>query len=196
MDIHAIESFCDRWVDKAQAYRSDELEDLFDRFFTLFVAYNRFYSTAADLYRGTRDPKEAPMLQGDRREATTIMSRLIGPRRFSDVVQERPEIAGSCETISELLHNRQFFLHSTRGTKAPDLLRDAKLADDLRRYALLAVLECLYQIRCNIFHGEKEFAPRQARLLVPAITLLECIVQLSRDALREIASQHRGLDGR
>lgn len=196
MDIHAIESFCDRWIDKAQGYRSDELEDLFDRFFTLFVVYNRFYSTAADLYRGTRDPREALMLQGDRREATTIMSRLIGQRRFLDVAKECPEIAGSCEAISELLRNQQFFLHSTRGTKDPDLLRDAKLADGLRRYALLAVLECLYQIRCNFFHGEKEFAPCQARLLVPAIALLERVVQLSRDALREIASQHRMLDGR
>lgn len=187
MDIYAIESFCDRWINKAETYRSNDLEDLFDRFFTLFVAYNRLYSAAAELYRATLDPRRAAMLQGDRREATAVMAQLIGQSRFSNVMREGPAIADSCETISELLQNRQFFLHSVRGTKEPDHARDAELAEGLRRHSLLAVLQCLYQIRCNIFHGEKEFAPRQAQLLVPAITLLEEIVRLSRDALHKVA---------
>ncbi len=187
MDTYAIERFCDRWIDKAEAYRSNDLEDLFDRFFTLFVAYNRFYSAAAELHRATLDARQATLLQGDRREATTVMARLIGQSRFFNAMKENPTISAACETISSLLHGRHFFLHSVRGTKEPDLARDAKLADGLHKHSLLAVLECLYQIRCNIFHGEKEFAPRQAELLVPAITLLEAIVPLSREALHETA---------
>jgi hypothetical protein len=187
MDTYAIERFCDRWIDKADAYRSNDLEDLFDRFFTLFVAYNRFYSAAAELHRATLDARQAAFLQGDRKEATTIMARLIGHRRFLNAKQERPAIGAACETISSLLHGRHFFLHSIRRTKEPDLARDAKLAEGLNKHSLLAVLECLYQIRCNIFHGEKEFAPRQAELLIPAITLLEAIVPLSREALHAAA---------
>jgi hypothetical protein len=187
MNIYAIESFCDRWIDKAGAYRLNELEDLFDRFFTLFVAYNRFYSASAELYRVALDPRQAAMLQGDRKEATTVMTRLIRQPRFSDVAQRNSVIADSCEVISELLQNGQFFLHSIRGTRQPDLERDARLAQGLKKHSLSAVLECLYQIRCNIFHGEKEFAPRQARLLIPATVLLEAIVGLSREALREVA---------
>lgn len=185
MDIYAIERFCERWINKADAYRSDGIEDLFDRFFTLFVAYNRFYSAAAELYRATLDPRHAMMLQGDRREATTVMARLISQLRFTDVVNETPAIAAACQAIADLLENHHFFLHTFRGTNEPDLDRDSKLADGLRRHSLLSVLECLYQIRCNIFHREKEFAPRQAELLIPALTLLETIVSMSSWALHD-----------
>ena len=187
MDTYAIERFCERWIDKADAYRSNDLEDLFDRFFTLFVAYNRFYSAAAELHRAAIDPRQAQLLQGDRREATTVMARLIRQSRFVDAMNENPAIAAACQAISTLLQEHHFFLHSVRGTKEPDLARDAKLADGLGKHSLLSVLECLYQIRCNIFHGEKEFAPRQAELLAPAITLLETIVSLSRGALHDAA---------
>ncbi|WP_322012703.1 hypothetical protein [Paraburkholderia sp. J12] len=83
MDIYAIGRFCDRWIEKADSYRSGNLEDLFDRFFTLFVAYNHLYSAAAISYRASLDERRAEMLRGDRREATTIMARLIGQPRFT-----------------------------------------------------------------------------------------------------------------
>ncbi|MCZ2903224.1 hypothetical protein [Burkholderia thailandensis] len=188
MDIYPIEMFCDRWISKADSYKTDNLEDLFDRFFTLFVAYNRLYSASAELHRATLDPRLGQIAQGDRREATTVMARLIQQSRFSDIVKENPAIAESCETISELLLNRRFFLHSVRNTREPDHARDERLAEGLQRHSILAVLECLYQIRCNIFHGEKEFAPRQAQLLAPAIVLLEAIVRLGRNVLRELVN--------
>lgn len=187
MNIYAIDQFCSRWIDKAQSYQSNQLEDLFDRFFTLFVAYNRFYSAAAELHRATIDERQAKKFQGDRREATTVMASLIRQSRFSDAANKNQEISAACHTIATLLDNHQFFLHSFRGTNEPDLARDAKLAEGLHRQSLFATLECLYQIRCNIFHGEKEFAPRQAELLIPAVTLLEAIVPLSREALHEAA---------
>lgn len=185
MDTNAIERFCQRWIDKAGAYRSNDLEDLFDRFFTLFVAYNRYYSAAAELHRASINSQQAQYLQGDRREATIVMARLIRQSRFADAMHETPAIDAACQAISTLLQERRFFLHSFRGTREPDLERDAKLAEGLQEHNLLSVLECLYQIRCNIFHGEKEFAPRQAELLAPAITLLEAIILLSRSALHD-----------
>lgn len=187
MDIDAIERFCNRWIQKAEACQGDDLENLFDRFFTLFVAYNHLYSAAAELYRATFDLKHRVMLQGDRREATTVMARLIGQPRFSNVVRDVPAVAASVRSIAVLLQHHQFFLHSVRFAKGPDLARDMRLADGLSKHSLLAVLECLYQIRCNIFHGEKEFAPRQAELLIPANILLESILPLSKIALRRIA---------
>jgi len=187
MDIYSIERFCERWIVKADAYRSDNLEDLFDRFFTLFVAYNRFYSAAAELYRTALEPQQARLLQGDRREATTIMSRLIGQPRFVEAMNESPAVAVACKTIADLLENHHFFLHSVRYTHAPDIERDNKLAVGLRNFQIFSVLECLYQIRCNIFHGEKEFTPRQAELLGPAVALLETIVQMSKTTLHDVA---------
>lgn len=187
MDSYTIERFCERWIEKADAYRSNHLEDIFDRFFTLFVAYNRFYSAAAELHRAAIEPRQAQYLQGDRREATTVMAHLISQSRFVAAMKENPTLSAACQAISSLLQERRFFLHSDRGTREPDFARDAKLVAGLSKCSLLSVLECLYQIRCNIFHGEKEFAPRQAELLAPAITLLEAIVPMSREAFRDAA---------
>lgn len=189
MDTYAIECFCERWITKADAYQTHHIEDLFDKFFTLFVAYNRLYSAAAELHRTTLDTRRAQMPRGDRYEATTVMCRLITQSRFLDASRESPAIAAACQKIANLLINHHFFLHSVRGTKEPDLGRDAKLADGLHNYRLLSVLECLYQIRCNIFHGEKEFARRQAELLIPAITLLEAVVSMSRGTLHNVSSE-------
>lgn len=187
MDIYTIDRFCARWIQKANVYQDDAIESLFDRFFTLFVAFNSFYSASAGFHRSTLEPRQAKLLLGDRQEATTIMERLIGQSRFSKAADENDAIAAACLAISRLLQNHLFFLHSIRGTDEPDLVRDATLANGLQSHSLMAVLECLYQIRCNIFHGKKEFAPRQAELLAPANILLETIVELSGDAMHEAA---------
>lgn len=187
MDVYAIERFCERWIDKASRYQSNELEDLFDRFFTLYVAYNRLYSAAAELYRNSVGEVVARSLHGDRKEATFVMAKLIGEATFSKFIEDNPALSSACRDISDLLDGHRFYLHSKRGTAERDLVRDERLSRGLSHCSLLAVLECLYQIRCNIFHGHKEFAPRQAELLIPAIALLEGVVALSANVLRDAA---------
>lgn len=139
MDIYEIEEFCDRWLDKADRYQTDALEDLFDKFYTLFVPYNRLYSTAAMLYRSTMEERERRQHFGDRREATTIMAILIRPSRFSETISNNPELLISCRTISTLLQEHQLFLHTIRSTREPDLARDVRLADGLDTGRLLSV---------------------------------------------------------
>ncbi len=41
-----IQSFCENWIAKANAYENDNLQHVFDKFFTLFVVYNRLYVEA------------------------------------------------------------------------------------------------------------------------------------------------------
>ena len=41
-----------------------------------------------------------------------------------------------------------------------------------------AVLEALYAIRCNMFHGHKGFDPMQLELLRPAVLLLESTIDV------------------
>ena len=192
MDLYATEHFCQRWINKASTYQEDELEDLFDKFFTLFVAYNRIYSVAAKILRSRMPPdRHGFRLIGDRNEATYVMAIFITQLRFSECVSQFPTVAGACHTISDLLQHRMFFLHSNRQTNEPDWSRDQILSEGLSKLRLKSILDCLYQIRCNIFHGEKEFADRQRQLLVPAITLLESVLTLGREALR--ASQETAL---
>jgi len=51
-----------------------------------------------------------------------------------------------------------------------------------------AVLEALYAIRCNMFHGQKGFQPIQLELLQPAIAVLET----TADALYRALEQNDG----
>jgi len=36
--------FYRRWKEKAEGYRDENLKDVFDKFFTLYVLYNRLYA--------------------------------------------------------------------------------------------------------------------------------------------------------
>lgn len=191
MDIYLIEGFCERWLDKANLYQADRIDDLFDKFFTLFVVYNRLYSASAELHRATLDIKTARMLRGDRREATEAMHQIFRKMSICDALRNEPALAAACIELSDSLVSNRFFLHTIPGTKEPDLAKDKMHAARLRNCSLLTVLECLYQIRCNIFHGEKELAPQQAEILVPAITLLEAVVSMSRKALHYLVESHR-----
>jgi hypothetical protein len=46
-----------------------------------------------------------------------------------------------------------------------------------------AILEALYAIRCNMFHGHKGFEPIQLELLRPAILLLQSTINVLHHAL-------------
>lgn len=39
-----------------------------------------------------------------------------------------------------------------------------------------AILQLIYQVRCNMFHGRKSVAPVQKQLLIPLTVLLEKII--------------------
>ncbi len=39
--------FYDRWIEKSKVYSVQDLHDCFDKFFALFVVYNRLYMEAA-----------------------------------------------------------------------------------------------------------------------------------------------------
>jgi hypothetical protein len=46
-----------------------------------------------------------------------------------------------------------------------------------------AVLQFIYQVRCNLFHGRKGVDPVQKELLIPLANLLEKIIKLIYDKL-------------
>jgi hypothetical protein len=50
-----------------------------------------------------------------------------------------------------------------------------------------AILELIYSIRCNMFHGHKGFNKVQIPLLEPSIVLLRSVIVLLRDELANAA---------
>ncbi|WP_087632363.1 hypothetical protein [Caballeronia telluris] len=96
------------------------------RFFTLFVAYHRFYSRLMNCI-------VPPLIRGRHRCFRGIGKKLPLRRLnlyyratpFTYVMRQSLEIADASESISKLLRNLQFLLHSVRGTKAP-VFRDRR----------------------------------------------------------------------
>jgi hypothetical protein len=71
------------------------------------------------------------------------------------------------------------------GERRPDADREllAALESRSRNRRAHAVLEALYAIRCNMFHGHKGFEPIQLELLKPAILLLQSTINVLYRAL-------------
>src|SRR5437016_5354896 len=68
--VDLTRKFCQRWLQKAASYDPAKLEDAFDKFFTLFVAFNRLYFHAAQV--------SGQAERGDRRMATRLFPGVIG----------------------------------------------------------------------------------------------------------------------
>ena len=56
--------FCRRWIEKADNYDDKSLDGVFDKFFSLYVAFNRLYSHLDLRFNGGR--------KGDKEQATTV----------------------------------------------------------------------------------------------------------------------------
>jgi hypothetical protein len=49
----------------------------------------------------------------------------------------------------------------------------------------LGILEVIYKVRCNLFHGSKLFEPSQKEILIPLNLLLKGIIEKIYEKLTE-----------
>ena len=171
--------FCRRWRDKADQYDDTSLDGVFDRFFSDFVAFNRLYTHL--------NQHAARQVTGDRKQATSRFASVVG----ADHLLQAIRAGGREDDISRLATLIEpgggFYLISEHSVDRPDRERNQDLLDRLRgdnpRKKIEALLEYLYQVRCNMFHGAKDFEHRQLQLLQPATRCLECLVRAGLDTL-------------
>jgi hypothetical protein len=147
------------------------LQDAFDQFFTLFVAFNRLYSYTAQV-AGQGNA-------GDRRMATRLFAEIVGHQTLLRAITS--DGGADIELLRQLIEpNGSFFLISGPNPDIPDTERNADLHRRLGNVsacvAAEAVLEYLYQVRCNMFHGSKGFEDRQLQLLQPCLRVLRRVV--------------------
>ena len=135
------------------------LPDCFDRFFTAFVLYNFLYNRICDEdncnYPYKRDPERATKAVEKFLTASSIMESTV--------------IAENAAAIKSLLESQTFYIRDNIWD------RERVLALNTADPALWAIglLEIVYKIRCNTFHGHKSFEDRQKRILVPCIKIIE-----------------------
>ena len=115
------------------------------------------------------------------------MLQFCGATTLTEAWNAEPEATAAIKQIAEHLQEGRFALklNMITGERQPEADRDllAALESRGRNRRAHAVLETLYAIRCNMFHGHKGFEPVQLELLRPAIALLDSTINVLYKAL-------------
>lgn len=182
LDKYNFEQFCNRWLEKASEYGENTLSDLFDKYSTYWVIYNRTYIEIANYllkinHHLTRDIFRRGLNRNpaDRIMATKGVAAYIILER--NEVEMEPQIKIAINNIVGFINRREYYFHDDNLTGDPDYGKDINIAKGMSEYKLLSILELLYKIRCNIFHGGKQYHENQRRLLVEVVPLLGFITR-------------------
>lgn len=176
-----FEGFFSRWRKKAEGYRP-ELQESFDKFFTLYVLFNRLYTEVT--YRLGQAGKINLANRStfpDAEAAQEYVVQFLGAKRLLAGLNG-PECRDALERLRELVCDDHFAfkLDILTGHPRPEVDRELcrRLTSSSPNDRANAVLETLYAVRCNMFHGRKGYDPEQLTLLVPLNTLLARVVDL------------------
>lgn len=158
-----------RWRNKSMGYNYTHVADCFDGFFTAFVLYNFLYDLICEY-----DPTHYPQ-PGDKKRATEVVLSFLG----SNAIATNSHLRRSADSIRQLVENGTFYL---RGN-VWDAEKVSGLASNDSGIWANALLQILYQIRCNTFHGRKSFQAEQKSILVPSIEVLEALNDMLMDRI-------------
>lgn len=182
-----FENFCAAWIDKAT--RPSEY-DCFDKYFSLFVAYNRLYAQATFVLAG-----RGQINLGNRRTfpdtkaATCYVVQYLGASEIITQIDNDASAKDALATLAHLIENEEFYIRLDMVTGNRQREKDVELLGALRSPCnakrASAILQALYSIRCNMLHGHKGFNEVQCELLRPASVLLGKIVAILREKLRQ-----------
>ena len=169
-----IERFCTEWLAKAAQYNDDNVEGCYDKFFTLFVVFNRLYAEATfELARQGQISISPNRSLPDRKGATEYTFAFIGQTAFDHFFNEH--LTAPVDALAMLIEQERFYIKLSILNGDPQRDKDLLLLRDLRSSGdtrALAVLDLVYSVRCNLFHGHKAFQPIQIALLKPTMTIL------------------------
>jgi len=177
--------FCNQWIERANRYGDQSIDDSYDKFFTCFVVFNRLYAEATfELARRGEItlPPNRPL--PDKKGATDYTLKTIGIQAFQSLYDT--SLAPHAQVIENLIDTEQFYikLSSPNGDRQRD--KDLELLAALRsdgERKFLALLETVYTIRCNLFHGHKGFQQVQTTLLRPTTAILCHVIEALRNEL-------------
>jgi hypothetical protein len=149
--------FIQRWKNKGKCYALNCLEHYFDRFFTAFVLYNFLYEEICSNCKLELDK--------DCEKATKAAKKFLGASAiFADAT-----ICQNAKKIQTLIRSKTFYIRND----VWDGERIKKLDSADPEQWVIGLLEIVYRIRCNTFHGQKSFDDGQREILGPCIAVVE-----------------------
>ncbi|MDP2682598.1 MAG: hypothetical protein Q8P28_07320 [Deltaproteobacteria bacterium] len=199
LDINSFESFIDRWLEKAEAIQlsQDDLASYFDKFFTLFVVYNKLYMEATfKMWQDGRLKLPEPGKNNfpDTNAATRYLLKFLDPKIIIQNLTSTINTNSAINNLMDILENGSFYVL----LKAPDMVGDRQ-ADEIllkkmtscdEKKKAEAILEFIHAIRCNTFHGSKSYSQDQIEVLAPCIKILEKLIPMLREELISNPTHH------
>lgn len=175
-------NFCESWFQKADSYSLKSLQGSFDRFFTLFVVYNKLYSESAiQLARQGIIQGNAESYLPDRQSATEYLLKFLTSTEIVEAISDNNSGTEALKKIINIIDRHQFNIILRGSFGEAQREKDIELLHKLRsedpNQVAFAVLQFLYAIRCNLFHGHKSYDNNQLDIVVPASILLEIIAR-------------------
>tara|TARA_R110002033_G_scaffold43092_1_gene84562 strand:+ start:4081 stop:4647 length:567 start_codon:yes stop_codon:yes gene_type:complete len=174
-----INEFCNNWLNKANNIDDSNLQGAFDKFFTLYVVYNRLYvettyrlSNNGQVNLGNSFP--------DRKASINYVVQYLKSNHIDKEFKKDENVIKAIEKLKEIIKKNQFNIKLHLVTAEPQPEKDAELLKKMESnktdIRICAILEYLYLIRCNIFHAQKGYNDRQIKVLKPTIKVLEKII--------------------
>ena len=123
----------------------------------------------------------------DGRAAKEYVHNYLSTKDIWSNLQNDDQCQQAVSTIRQLLENQVFVIKLDRLSGEPRPEKDKKLLEDLRsenqHRKVGALLDIIYSVRCNMFHGHKGFDRVQIDILVPLTILLDKLTTLLYERL-------------
>lgn len=174
--------YIETWTNKISFYKRDDLNTLFDKYTALYTLYNRLYNESFRQMKVNNklnksrysDFEKATKLVVEFNSATDIIEKLKEKNNFNDI-----------KIIADLIRKDIFHINLADGVSKKDV--DIELMNNLENdnpsIKAQAAVSIIYNIRCNMEHGEKHFEEHQRMLLKPLMRMLETIIELQIEKL-------------
>jgi hypothetical protein len=186
-----FKDFVINWLYKSDQYDTQDIKECFDKFFTLYIVFNRVYAEATFTLerRGQINLKEQTSFP-DRRAATDYCLQLVGAKDFVTAINSDTDACQALQEVVTLLNNEQFYIKLSIIRGEPQPQEDRKLLKKLQSNSShtkgKAILDTIYSLRCNMFHGQKGFHQVQHQLLLPVIILLKKTISVCMEKLEDV----------
>ena len=173
-----VKSFVKRWKRKVKKTKNVDVKQYeFDSFIAKYLIYAALVNVIKPHEYRTRK---------DRAFCTEVMASFILSNTTNDFLLIQ-NLSTPATKLSETIKNYHFYVVSSNDEN-PELETTWKHGSNKEK--LISLLQTLYYIRCNIFHGNKEYADEQVLLLNPANKCLEILIKEIQLIFNNYVSSH------
>lgn len=167
-------TFCSGWEAAIATNAGDDIPSIFNRYLNLFTIYNRLYNEATRILAESREPM--PNKNKDSAKATEYVVRYIGAENLLENLATNNN-TNSIETIRMILDFGIYHikLKNSISDRASEIRWQTAIQSEDAKSKADALLQVLYNIRCNMVHGDKDQEDDQRLLLSAATDILRTV---------------------